>query len=207
MGSKPQVLVSRSAGETGAIGRWLGERLWAGAFVALTGDLGAGKTVLAAGILAGLGIQRTGGSPTFPLLWEYPGGRLPAYHWDVYRVERPEELDELGYADSFFGEGVCLVEWADRVRGLWPAERLEIHLEPAASGVRPDQGNAVGGTGAAVAAGSTDQGALASFGGGGVTAGVGPAGGPASLRKLRLSAVGARYVALLEELIHAGPGV
>lgn len=125
------MLTSTSPAHTGAIGEWLGRRLWAGAFVALLGDLGAGKTALATGILAGLGVARGGGSPTFPLLWEYPGGRLPVYHWDVYRLRHAEELEDLGYADSFYGDGVCLVEWAERVRELWPAQHLAVALAPA----------------------------------------------------------------------------
>lgn len=152
-------LTSTSPAHTAAIGEWLGRRLWAGAFVALQGDLGAGKTALATGILAGLGVERGGGSPTFPLLWEYPGGRLPVYHWDVYRVRGPEELEDLGYEDSFYGGGVCLVEWADRVRELWPEEHLAISLEYAGEGSR----------------------------------------------RLRLTAAGPKYGALLEELRHADP--
>lgn len=121
-------IISRSPEETHALGRWLGERLRPGDFVALTGDLGTGKTALSSGILAGLGVHRTGGSPTFTLLWEYDG-RIPVFHWDVYRVEDPAELDDLGYEEYFFGgHGVNLVEWADRVRPLWPDEVLEIAL-------------------------------------------------------------------------------
>ncbi|MEW8977672.1 MAG: tRNA (adenosine(37)-N6)-threonylcarbamoyltransferase complex ATPase subunit type 1 TsaE [Symbiobacterium sp.] len=121
-------IISRSPDETLALGRWLGSRLRPGDFVALTGDLGTGKTALATGILAGLGVARTGGSPTFTLLWEYEG-RIPVYHWDVYRVDDPAELEDLGYEEYFFSEtGVNLVEWADRVRELWPDDVLEIAL-------------------------------------------------------------------------------
>jgi len=121
-------VISRSPAETQALGRWLGERLRPGDFVALVGELGAGKTALSTGILAGLGVSRTGGSPTFTLLWEYEG-RFPVYHWDVYRLEDPEELEDLGFEEYFFGgHGVNLVEWADRVRPLWPDEVLEIAL-------------------------------------------------------------------------------
>lgn len=153
-------LTSASPAQTAAIGEWLGRRLWAGAFVALVGDLGAGKTALATGLLAGLGVERSGGSPTFPLLWEYPGGRLPVYHWDVYRVRHPEELEDLGYSDYFYGEGVCVVEWADQVRPLWPDEHLSVTLAHA-----------------------------------------GPTG-----RTLHVTAAGAKYETLLEELRHADPG-
>ncbi len=129
-------LTSFSPVHTTAMGEWLGRRLWAGAFIALIGDLGAGKTALSTGILSGLGVARSGGSPTFPLLWEYPGGQLPVYHWDVYRIRHAEELEDLGYADSFYGQGVCLVEWADKVRELWPPEHIAITLTHAGQEVR-----------------------------------------------------------------------
>jgi len=128
MEGKMAKLVTRSPAETHRVGRYLGQRLQAGDFVALVGDLGAGKTQLAGGILAGLGVERTGGSPTFTLLWEYEGARLPVYHWDVYRLGSPEELDDLGFEEYFYGDGVNLVEWADRIRPLWPEEHLCIEL-------------------------------------------------------------------------------
>lgn len=174
-------MISRSPAETAAIGRWLGERLWPGAFLALTGDLGAGKTVLAAGVLSGLGVERSGGSPTFPLLWEYRGGRLPVYHWDVYRVQSPAELEDLGYEDSFYGDGVCLVEWANRVESLWPRERMVIDLAPAASGVRAEPAEPAEPAGPAAA-------------------------GPQAWRRLRFQAAGTPYEHLLEALQHAGLG-
>lgn len=121
-------LVSRDPAETRRIGIWLGERLRPGDFVALIGDLGAGKTALSSGILAGLGVTRTGGSPTFTLLWEY-SGRIPVFHWDVYRVQSPEELEDLGYEEYFYGNhGANLVEWADKVAPLWPSDVLRIDL-------------------------------------------------------------------------------
>lgn len=119
--------ITHSPDETRRLGHWLGQRLQPGDFVALVGDLGAGKTALSGGILAGLGVERTGGSPTFTLLWEYQG-RLPVYHWDVYRLRSPEELDDLGYEEYFYGDGVNLVEWADRVERLWPTDYLRIDL-------------------------------------------------------------------------------
>lgn len=114
--------------ETLRLGRWLGRRLRSGDFVALIGELGAGKTRLSGGILAGLGVERTGGSPTFTLLWEYPNGRTPVYHWDVYRLRSPDEMEDLGYEEYFFGQGVNIVEWADRISALWPPEYLRIEL-------------------------------------------------------------------------------
>jgi tRNA threonylcarbamoyladenosine biosynthesis protein TsaE len=121
-------LVSQDPAVTRRVGIWLGERLQPGDFLALIGDLGAGKTALSSGILAGLGVARTGGSPTFTLLWEY-AGRIPVFHWDVYRVRSEEELEDLGYEEYFFGgHGVNLVEWADRVESLWPPDVLRIDL-------------------------------------------------------------------------------
>ncbi|HYG57140.1 MAG TPA: tRNA (adenosine(37)-N6)-threonylcarbamoyltransferase complex ATPase subunit type 1 TsaE [Symbiobacteriaceae bacterium] len=120
-------VVTHSAEETRQLGRWLGRRLGAGDFVALVGDLGAGKTHLSGGVLEGLGVERTGGSPTFTLLWEYQA-RVPVYHWDVYRLCRPEDLEDLGYEEYFFGDGVNLVEWADKVEGLWPEDHLRVDL-------------------------------------------------------------------------------
>lgn len=119
---------SHSPAATLRVGCWLGRRLQAGDFVALTGELGAGKTQLSAGLLAGLGVERTGGSPTFTLLWEYTTARVPVYHWDVYRLRGPEELEDLGYEEYFFGPGVNIVEWADRVEPLWPRQYLRIDL-------------------------------------------------------------------------------
>lgn len=116
-----------SPAETRRLGEWLGGRLQPGDFVALVGDLGAGKTLLSSGILAGLGVERTGGSPTFTLLWEYQG-HLPVYHWDVYRLCSPDDLEDLGYDEYLDGTGVNLVEWADRIERLWPPEVLRIDL-------------------------------------------------------------------------------
>lgn len=173
--------ISPSPAATAELGRWLGERLWPGSFVALTGDLGAGKTVLATGILAGLGVERTGGSPTFTLLWEYRRGRIPAYHWDLYRLASPADLEELGYEESFYGDGVCIVEWAERVRELWPPEHLEIALGHGAAPAEP---------GAAPAA----------------PPGAAPAAPAGSIRRVRLTARGERYGRLLEERVRAGAG-
>jgi tRNA threonylcarbamoyladenosine biosynthesis protein TsaE len=115
---------------TQAFGRWLGQRLWPGAVVALIGPLGAGKTQLVRAIAEGLGLadSRIVTSPTFVLMQEYPA-RLPIYHFDAYRLHREAEFADLGVYEYFQGGGVCLIEWADRVRGCLPAEHLCIMLE------------------------------------------------------------------------------
>jgi tRNA threonylcarbamoyladenosine biosynthesis protein TsaE len=115
---------------TQAFGHRLGARLFPGAIIALTGPLGAGKTFLVRAIAEGLGIadSRVVTSPTFVLIQEYEG-RLPIYHFDAYRLKAVCEFADLGVHEYFGGEGVCLVEWADRVLELLPVERLDIRLE------------------------------------------------------------------------------
>ena len=114
---------------TEAFGRRLGGLLFPGAVVALVGPLGAGKTHLVRAVAEGLGLAdgRVVSSPTFVLIQEYPA-RLPVYHFDAYRLRGEAEFAELGAHEYFEGDGVCLVEWADRVRGALPAEHLRITL-------------------------------------------------------------------------------
>jgi tRNA threonylcarbamoyladenosine biosynthesis protein TsaE len=114
---------------TEAFGRRLGSLLLPGAVVALVGPLGAGKTHLARAVAAGLGVPdpRVVTSPTFVLIQEY-AGRLPVYHFDVYRLRGESDFADLGVLEYFEGDGVCLVEWADRAAGLLPAERLWVQL-------------------------------------------------------------------------------
>jgi tRNA threonylcarbamoyladenosine biosynthesis protein TsaE len=109
-------------------GRALASELTAGAVVALIGDLGAGKTTLSKAIAAGLGVTDDVTSPTFTLINEYDGGRLPLYHFDVYRLEDPADLEELGYEEYFYGRGVTLVEWADLVLDYLPADAIVLEL-------------------------------------------------------------------------------
>ena len=111
-------------------GRRLGQRLFAGATVALVGQLGAGKTFLSRAIAEGLGVpdSQIVTSPTFVLAQEYEGGRLPVYHLDVYRLPGEAAFAESGAADYFDGAGVCLVEWADRIPGALPGDHLRIEL-------------------------------------------------------------------------------
>lgn len=127
-GDGPQVLVTRSPDETREFGRSLGGSLLAGCFVALTGDLGSGKTVLVQGIAEGLGCGGEVSSPSFVIMNEYRG-RVPIYHIDLYRVTDSHSLHDLGYREYFYGDGVTLVEWADRVPDLLPSDRLDVSIE------------------------------------------------------------------------------
>ena len=95
----------------------------------LDGDLGVGKTVFTKGLARGLGIREPVNSPTFTIVQEYRDGRLPLYHFDVYRIEDPEEMEEIGYDDYFFGEGVRLIEWAEKIRELLPEKVIRITIE------------------------------------------------------------------------------
>jgi tRNA threonylcarbamoyladenosine biosynthesis protein TsaE len=115
---------------TEAFGRQLGEHLFPGAVIALVGQLGAGKTHLTRAIAEGLGVKNPAmvNSPTFVLIQEYPA-RLPIFHFDAYRLTGPKEFAELGVDEYFRGEGVCLVEWADKVQVTLPTDHLRIEIE------------------------------------------------------------------------------
>jgi len=113
-------IISHSAEETFRAGRDEAARVRAGEVLALVGDLGAGKTQWVKGLAAGLGSDATVTSPTFTLIHEYPGGRLPLYHVDCYRLERPEELLGIGLDDYLDGRGVLVIEWADKFPELLP---------------------------------------------------------------------------------------
>ena len=115
--------------ETYELGRRLGEEARAGQVYTLIGDLGVGKTVFTKGLAAGLGITEPVSSPTFTIVQEYEEGRLPFYHFDVYRIGDVEEMDENGYEDYIYGDGVCLIEWADLIREILPEHYTEIKIE------------------------------------------------------------------------------
>ena len=120
---------TRCAQETFALGEKLGKTARPGQVYALSGGLGVGKTVFTQGLAAGLGIQGPVCSPTFTILQVYEEGRLPFYHFDVYRIGDVEEMDEIGYEDCFYGQGVCLVEWADLIREILPAQTIRVEIE------------------------------------------------------------------------------
>lgn len=115
--------------ETYELGFAMGREARPGEVYTLIGDLGVGKTVFTKGLAAGLGIQESVSSPTFTILQEYEEGRLPFYHFDVYRIGDVEEMDEIGYEDYFYGDGVCLIEWADLIREILPEHYKEIRIE------------------------------------------------------------------------------
>lgn len=112
-----------------AIGHRLAANVDSGSIVALRGDLGSGKTVFAKGFVAGLGSTADVTSPTFTLVHEYGGGRLPVYHFDFFRLENEKSVARLGVDDYFFSNGVCLIEWADRFLGTIPERARWISFE------------------------------------------------------------------------------
>lgn len=126
---KKQTVIIKNESETAAFGIDLGKRACPGTVFALTGDLGAGKTTLTKAIAQGLGISDMITSPTFNIVKEYDGGRLPLYHFDVYRIGDADEMYELGYEEYFYGNGVCVVEWADLIEDLLPENAVRIQLE------------------------------------------------------------------------------
>lgn len=115
--------------DTFAIGEKLGRDAKPGQLCTLTGDLGAGKTVLTQGIAKGLGVREPVNSPTFTIAQVYDSGRMPLYHLDVYRIGDMEEMEEIGYEDYFYGEGLCIVEWADLIAELISEEHVQIVIE------------------------------------------------------------------------------
>ena len=124
-----RILDSLSEKETFAIAKELAEKAQAGEVYCLSGDLGVGKTVFTKGFAAGLGITEPVSSPTFTIVQIYEEGRLPLYHFDVYRIGDISEMDEIGYEDYFFGDGVCFVEWAELILELIPDNAVWISIE------------------------------------------------------------------------------
>ena len=123
------VIESNSPEVTFRLGKEMGEKAYPGQVFTLTGDLGTGKTVFTQGFAAGLGIEEPVNSPTFTIVQVYEGGRLPFYHFDVYRIGDVEEMEEIGYEDCFYGDGVCLIEWADLIREILPEKICRVTIE------------------------------------------------------------------------------
>lgn len=126
---KETIYETFSAEETHALGKKLGEQAVAGDVYTLMGDLGVGKTVFTQGIADGLGIKEAVSSPTFTIVQVYDEGRLPFYHFDVYRIGDVWEMDEIGYEDYFYGNGLCMIEWANLIEEILPEERHEVIIE------------------------------------------------------------------------------
>ncbi len=124
-----QVIETRSPEETFFFAEALGREALPGQVYTLDGDLGVGKTVFTQGFARGLGIRDSVSSPTFTILQEYDEGRLPLYHFDVYRIGDPEEMAELGFEDYLYGEGVCLIEWAQLIEEILPPGRITVIIE------------------------------------------------------------------------------
>ena len=124
-----RIVETNSPEDTFALGRQIGEQAKAGEVYTLIGDLGVGKTVFTQGLAAGLGIREAVNSPTFTIVQVYEDGRLPFYHFDVYRIGDVEEMDEVGYEDYIYGEGVSLIEWANLITEILPEHYRQITIE------------------------------------------------------------------------------
>ncbi|NLL77757.1 MAG: tRNA (adenosine(37)-N6)-threonylcarbamoyltransferase complex ATPase subunit type 1 TsaE [Clostridiales bacterium] len=120
---------SFSTKETFALGQRIGEAAKPGEVYTLIGDLGVGKTVFTQGVAKGLGIKEPINSPTFTILQVYEDGRLPFYHFDVYRIGDVEEMEEIGYEDYFYGQGICFIEWANLIEEILPQHYKEIVIK------------------------------------------------------------------------------
>ena len=126
---KKEIIETHSAQETFALGQRIGLEALPGQVYTLIGDLGVGKTVFTQGVADGLGITEPVNSPTFTIVQIYEEGRMPFYHFDVYRIGDVEEMEEIGYEDCFYGEGLCLIEWANLIEEILPEHYTEIKIE------------------------------------------------------------------------------
>ena len=124
-----RIIESNKEQDTYDLGYELGQHAKPGQVFTLVGDLGVGKTVFTKGLAAGLGITEPVNSPTFTILQVYEEGRMPFYHFDVYRIGDVEEMDEIGYEDCFYGEGVCLIEWAELIEEILPEKVIVVTIE------------------------------------------------------------------------------
>lgn len=126
---KKEIIETHSAEETFALGQRIGREALPGQVYTLIGDLGVGKTVFTQGVADGLGITEPVNSPTFTIVQQYDSGRIPLYHFDVYRIGDISEMDEIGYEDCFYGEGVCLIEWSQLILEILPDKVVHICIE------------------------------------------------------------------------------
>ena len=123
------VIETQKPEETYELGRKMGREAEPGQIICLSGDLGVGKTVFTQGFAVGLDIEGPVNSPTFTILQQYEDGRLPLYHFDVYRIGDVSEMDEIGYEDCFFGDGVCLIEWPGLIEEILPEKATWVTIE------------------------------------------------------------------------------
>ena len=126
---KKEIIETHSAQETFALGQRIGLEALPGQVYTLIGDLGVGKTVFTQGVADGLGITEPVNSPTFTIVQIYEEGRMPFYHFDVYRIGDVEEMEEIGYEDCFYGEGLCLIEWANLIEEILPEHYRQVTIE------------------------------------------------------------------------------
>ena len=124
-----KIIESYSADDTFSIGKEIGENAKPGSVYTLIGDLGVGKTVFTQGVAKGLEITEPISSPTFTILQVYEEGRLPFYHFDVYRIGDVEEMEEIGYEDCFYGDGICFIEWANLIEEILPKNYTQVAIE------------------------------------------------------------------------------
>lgn len=129
MNSKITVMESYTPEDTFALGERIGRECEPGQVYTLIGDLGVGKTVFTQGVAKGLGVTEPVNSPTFTIVQIYEEGRMPFYHFDVYRIGDVEEMEEIGYEDCFYGEGLCLIEWANLIEEILPQHYSQITIE------------------------------------------------------------------------------
>jgi tRNA threonylcarbamoyladenosine biosynthesis protein TsaE len=123
-------ILSQSAEDTLKFGKYLAILLKKGDIICFYGDLGTGKTTMIKGIADGLNVRSDYvHSPTFTLINVYEHGRIPLYHFDLYRIEKPEEMIDIGYDEILYGEGISVIEWSEKFGRLLPKERLEIHMK------------------------------------------------------------------------------
>ena len=123
------IIETTNAEETFKLGVKIGEQARPGEIYTLNGDLGVGKTVFTQGVARGLGIEEPVNSPTFTIVQVYEEGKMPFYHFDVYRIGDIEEMEEIGYDDYFFGNGVCLIEWVELIQELLPKQIISVTIE------------------------------------------------------------------------------